>query len=537
MERLVVDTFNPDAALEGQWTGMLAQSLAAMAKELKLSGAAAVAVPGHQALTKFIKTPSIEKSKRDKIIAFEAQQNIPYALDEVIWGHEVVEDNGVDLEVLLSAAKIEVVEGICDAVTSAGMRPTLIQPSSIALYRAFRYNYPELSDAALVVGIGARSTNLLYVQGERYFIRTIALAGNSVTQAIAEALGQDFSAAERLKVQVLSGEVDLPETSPARAAVTTATSSFIGRLHLEITRSTVNYRRQSGGDAPARIYVTGGGALVPDLADALAEKLKVAVEVMNPLQRVQSSAPEAARHAAILAELVGLAAPEVKGAEPLNLVPASISDAQAFRRQQPWIIGAAAMLVVALALPGLHFQSKAAAAKNKTASVEQALRPLQSLQARNAENLAQLEKARAEIDALHDLVETKSNWINFFTDLQDRLVSVNDVWLEKLQVMRPTVVAPKPAASGGLFGGAPRDEEAKPAVVEPLRLSVSGRLLDRANPVSRVSQDSYDRVKSLLGSFVDSTYIVAVENERFDANTPGILQFEFILVVNPDQPL
>ena len=136
---------------------------------------------------------------------------------------------------------------------------------------------------------------------------------------------------------------------------------------------------------------------------------------------------------------------------------------------------------------------------------------------------------------------SKNNWINFFTHLQDRLVSVNDVWVVKLAVGRPigaVAAAPHPAA-GGLFGGGGNDfeESAAPPSPELLRLNVTGRLLDRANPVSRVSQESYNRARSLLGSFVDSPYIAAVENERFDPNTPGLLRFDFILVVNPGQPL
>jgi len=70
-----------------------------------------------------------------------------------------------------------------------------------------------------------------------------------------------------------------------------------------------------------------------------------------------------------------------------------------------------------------------------------------------------------------------------------------------------------------------------------LRLQLSGRLLDRKNPVSRVSPDSYERVKTLLASFVDSQFISAVEKESFDPTTPGILRFDFILVIDPARPL
>ena len=75
--------------------------------------------------------------------------------------------------------------------------------------------------------------------------------------------------------------------------------------------------------------------------------------------------------------------------------------------------------------------------------------------------------------------------------------------------------------------------EAKP----PLRLALAGRLLDTENPLSKASADSYARVKTLLGSLGVSPFVRAVENERFDNNQPGVLRFEFTLVLNPDHPL
>jgi hypothetical protein len=70
-----------------------------------------------------------------------------------------------------------------------------------------------------------------------------------------------------------------------------------------------------------------------------------------------------------------------------------------------------------------------------------------------------------------------------------------------------------------------------------LRLALSGRLLDVRNPQSKVSQESLQRVKELLASFTDSQFITAVENERFDTNQNGLLQFDFTLVINPQKTL
>lgn len=536
LEQFALESFNPDASLEAQWAELVSQSLSAADRRAGASGSAVLSLPGHLTLTKFVKTPAVDKAKRDKVIQFEAQQNIPYPLPEVVWDYQTISDDSLDLEVMLAAVKVDVVEALCHSVRGAGVSPSVVLPATVALYRSFKYNYPDVAGTSLVVNIGARSTNLLFIDGSRFFIRTIALAGNSVTQSIADELKQEFSHAESLKLQVLGGTSDLPESSPARTTVLHAAQSFIGRLHMEITRSTVNYRRQSGAEQPGVIYITGGGSLVPDLITTLAEKLKTRVESFDSLRNIEvaPSAASARDYSAVLADLVGLAIGTAAGEKPFTLLPPAIGDALAFRKQQPFYVGAVALFAAALALPAIHFNRSAEAAGEQVRVIETQLQPLRALKDADVRNLEKIEVIKKEIGAIQGLVESKSNWINFFTDLQERLFKVEDVWLEKLQVLRP--LAGEVVASPAAFGGPAADATVTPSA-SVLRLNLSGRLLDRANPVSRVSPESLNRVRSLLASFADSQFILSVEKETFNTNQPGILSFDFILVVDPKKPL
>ena len=527
LENFALEAFNSDVALEAQWSALVGQSVAAAANRSGSSGPAILSIPGHLTLTKFVKTPAIDKAKRAQVIQFEAQQNIPYPLPEVVWDYQVVGDDGLDLEVMLAAVKMDVTESLCDSVREHKLSPVAITPSTLALYRAFKYNYPEVVGSTLLVNIGARSTNLLFIDGNRFFIRTIALAGNSVTQTIADEVKQDFAHAESLKLQVLGGHSDLPESSPARAAVLSAANSFIGRLHLEITRSTVNYRRQSGAEQPVAIYLTGGGSQVPALVANLAEKIKIHVEHFDPLRKVEVApgATLARNSAAHLADLVGLAVAQAKTEKAFTLLPRALVEALAFRKQQPFFVAAAALVVAALIVPIFHFNQRVELATQQTRQVEALIKPLRTLRDVEAADLQRIESIQKQITAIQSLVESKSNWINFFTDLQQRLVKVEDVWLERLQVLRPS--ADELTASGG----------STTPVTPVLRLNLSGRLLDKNNPLSLVSEDSFERVKSLLKSFAESQFISSVEKEKFNATKPGILSFDFILVVDPKKPL
>jgi type IV pilus assembly protein PilM len=246
----------------------------------------------------------------------------------------------------------------------------------------------------------------------------------------------------------------------------------------------------------------------------------------------------------VLASLIGLSIPAEKGRKSINLLPAAIANRLAFTKRQPRLIAAAALFAITL-LP-LVIQSTRAleAGRAQLEAVNTAILPLQAVQAKVRQNVTALEEAKAEILAVQSLAESKNNWINFFSDLQDRLVKVEDVWLESLQVIRSSGTPGGEGQGGGLFGGGGSTDEQTPELnpdgtpVKPvLRLQLSGRLIDRKNPVSLVSPDSYQRVKSLLASFVDSQFISAVERESFDANNPGILRFDFILVIDPARPL
>ena len=543
LQQFAIEAHSSDPSHEARWATEIAQSLGAVSTRHKLGGISALAVPGHLALTKFIKTPSMAKEKRGKIIAFEAAENIPYPLEEVVWDHLVVADDGFDLEVMLTVAKFESMQTLCTATDSAGFPAERAVPAALALNHAFRYNYPEVNESVIVINVGARSTNLLFMEGERFYVRTLALAGNAVTQAVADDLRIDFSQAETLKVQVLSGHSDLPAGSPSRASVQRAAAAFNAKLGLEIMRSAVNHRRQSGTEAAAAVYLTGGGSLINELPATLGEKLKLPVHRYESLRNVDLSANARAAGAegaaSVLADLVGLATCLVAKKETeASLLPPSVTEAIAFRKRQPLIVATAALVVMAFVPPIIYFHQVASGKLAQVSAVDGQLMPLRAIQTRNEDNLRQIDEAKKQIGAYRGAYETKANWINFCSDLQNRLVKIEDVWLEKLQVVRAPLPEPgeqpqpDPSAPPPADGSAPAGPPAP-----PLRLTLSGRLLDVANPQSKVSAEARQRVQQLLASFTGSQFIASVENEKFDSSQNGLLRFDFTLVINPKKTL
>ena len=512
LEDYASEHFFIEPGRDESWLDETRTALTALRTRWKTGGPVLLTLPGHLTLTKHIKTPRVEPAQRAKIIQFEAQQNIPYALNEVVWDSVVVGDTGIDMDVLLAAAKMDVVESLCAAVELAGFTPRRLLPTPLASLAAFRLVRIGQAESAIILNLGARSTTLLYAEPTRFQMRTLSLGGNTVSQQIGEDQDCYIQDAEALK---LGGR--------NASATEHAMENIAARLAQEVTRSVLHFRRQSGAENPAHIFLTGGTARLPGLSDALAAKLNVPVDRLEALSMVEitgrAGKTDVTEHALTLTDLIGAAATELLPNQPvLDLLPPRLRSREGLRRRHPWLAAAAVLALAALAPVIWHYQVLTDEARKKTATIEAELAPLRQRDARNRANLQKLEEVRQTVVRLQSVYERRAGWLGFLADLQNRLVRVEDVWLETMQV----------SASSS---------EAAPATETPLRIAVSGRLLDKTNPLAKVSPDSYERVKALLANLVDSPYVATVENERFDNRQPGILRFDFVLVAKTQHSL
>jgi type IV pilus assembly protein PilM len=507
LEDCAVENFPVTAGSEDTWLENTGKALRTLRSRLKTPGPAVLVLPAHMVLTKFIKTPRVGPAQRDKIIRFEAGENIPYSLADVVWDSVVAGERAGEVAVLLAAAKQEAVEPLCAALQAAGFEPRLVLPAPLATLAAHRLVHPAEGGSSLVLNIGARSTILLLVGPTGFVTRPLALGGNSVTQQIAVNQDCDPEEAETIKL-----------TERSEGLTADARETFATRLAQEITRSVLHFRRQSDMAQPNHVHLTGGGARLAGLVGALAARLKVPVDHLDALAGVDVmtgvAGDDFAGLGSTLTDLVGAAAAQLQPEQPvLNLLPPKWRRHENHRRRQPWLMAAAGLAVAAMLPPVLHYRAIAAAARHKAAAIECAIAPLRQREARIRGDLAQLgdlQQQAATLQAVHD---RRAGWLNLLADLQERLVRVEDVWLEQLQVT--------PAAAGG-----------------PARLHLSGRMLDRTNPLAKVSLETTSRVKALLRDIDGSPHVrVAEEGQRFDNSQPGILKFDFILTADPARPL
>jgi hypothetical protein len=132
------------------------------------------------------------------------------------------------------------------------MEPEIVDVAPMALYNAVRYNYPDLAGCTMVLDIGARTSNLLFIEESRIFSRSIPVAGNTVTQEIAKELDVSAEEAERLKTEnsvVGLGGVYAGPDGAAADLISKVVRNVVTRLHAEVNRSINFYRSQQGGNA------------------------------------------------------------------------------------------------------------------------------------------------------------------------------------------------------------------------------------------------------------------------------------------------
>jgi len=398
------------------------------------------AVAGQSVFARLVKLPSVEEEKIDRIIAFEAQQNVPFPIDEVVWDYQLV-GGGVDeqLQVVLVAIKSDLLEGINAAVEAAGLRPMVIGVANMALYNAFRYNYSDVTDSSLVVDIGARTTNLLFIEPGKIFSRSVPIGGSSITTALAREFNEPFAAAETRKRE--SGFVSLggAYADPADADIARMSKiirSTMTRLHAEIMRSISHYRSQQQGKAPARIYLCGGSSGMPYMREFFQEKLQVPIEFFNPVRNVaianEADTRQIAQSAHLLGELVGLGLRAVASCPmELNLRPASVIRAHEVERRRPFLIGAAACVIAALLGWSVFYMHAAGVLSAVKERVDAKVATLRGFQTR----IDGIRKEATTLDGvaspLLEALNARSFWPQLLEDLNARLPKEN-IWVTEL---------------------------------------------------------------------------------------------------------
>jgi len=451
LKQFGIKPLGAEGAQEGKREAVLLKALQELLAEKAIKARNVnVCAPGFQVFSKFVKLPPVESGKVTQMIQYEAQQNVPFPLEEVVWDYQILGTTpGNELEVLLVAVKSELVEGLFRVTAEAGLRLQLADASAAALCNAFRYNYGEMEDCTMLLDIGAKTSNLLFFEKGKVFSRSINIGANSITQDFVNESKLPFAEAERFKVSEgfvsLGGAYEEPE-SPRQAAISKVARQFMTRLHIQVNQTLQFYRGQQGGSSPQHLFLAGGASIMTYTAQFFAEKLNVPVEYFNPFRNVQIdpavNLEELSRVAHALGEVVGLGLRNLAHCPvELNLMPASTRRWQSFNEKKPYFIATVFSLTLVVFATGYLFEKLAKiklkqlelAQQGEKEKGEPGIQFLQAKEAQFNKVMGERKKLQQNTDQVTTWLEDRYYWADVLTELRRVLIQAEDTTKQKLK--------------------------------------------------------------------------------------------------------
>ncbi|HLX72698.1 MAG TPA: type IV pilus assembly protein PilM [Verrucomicrobiae bacterium] len=446
-----------------------------------------VCAPGFHVFSKFVKLPPVEQSKVTQIIQYEAQQNVPFPLSEVVWDYQILgQAAGGELEVLLVAIKSEIVEGLFRVADAAKLKLQVADVSPAALCNSFKYNYGDLEDCTMLLDIGAKTSNLLFFEKGKVYSRSINLGANSITQDFSTESRLKWDNAEKIKIEEgfvsLGGAYEEPE-NPNQAAISKIARQFMTRLHIQVNQTMQFYRGQQGGSQPVRLFLSGGASIMPYTAQFFAEKLNVPVEYFNPFRNVQIdpsvNLEELVRVAHSMGEVVGLGLRNLAHCPvELNLMPESTRKWRAFNEKKPYIIATVFTLVAVVAVVGLLFQQLRDVKDGKYASIKPKVDQAAALDNRFRTAQGEMTRATNDLGQIAVWLGDRYFWVDTLPKFRHMLTQVEEstkkkwstdnvgIWMEQFVTSTP----PNPATGAAAVAGPPVQNVAEAAIATKYNL-------------------------------------------------------------------
>jgi Tfp pilus assembly protein PilN len=269
------------------------------------------------------------------------------------------------------------------------------------------------------------------------------VGGASITAAIAKEFQIGFGDAEQQKVThgfISQGGAVEDHPDPAIAGLSKVIRQAATRLHGEVMRTINYYRSQQGGAQPKRVFICGGGALLGNMVEFLQEKLKLPVEVLNPLRGVQLdrtvNADDAGADAPFLGELTGLAMRSIGGCpSEIELVPGALANVRDARRRAPALVMAGLCTMAALAAAIFYFQNADRVVQSKLTSLQQEAAQLTGISNQIRALDVELGQKIGLSQQLEQAVNDRSYWVRLLQEINNKFKD-DLVWLTVIHPLR-----------------------------------------------------------------------------------------------------
>ncbi len=279
--RVAMRPLAPDAIVEGEIMdyGLVSEAVAGLFQDLGMKGAEVVtAIGGHDVIIKKIEMDRMKEADAREVIRWEAEQHVPFDIKSVELDFQILDPNGdgLQMQVLLVAAKRELVDNKVGLLQDAGVNPVIIDVDAFALHNAFEHNYPDSQDGILgLVNVGHETTNVNILEnGIPIITRDIPFGSRRIREDLQRERGLTAEQAE-----------DVVQARETVHDLASFVESSADEIAVGIERASAFLMTRDSGDSVGRIFLSGGGARVPGMAETLGRRMGVPTELVNSFER------------------------------------------------------------------------------------------------------------------------------------------------------------------------------------------------------------------------------------------------------------
>ena len=303
-----------------------------------------LSLPGHSTFNRLIKLPPVQDGKLEEVVRYEAQSQIPFPIDEVIWDYQFVERAyapGEEKEVILFAIKKEIVEQFLANIADIGLNVEAIQFAPVALYNFLSYDQ-DIGNSCIAIDMGADNADLLVVDGAKFWIRNLPITGNDITKSLQKAFKVSFAEAEKLKRKAAS--------TPQAQKIFNAAQPVIRDLIGEVHRSIGYYKSISKQVRFEKVLVLGNASRFVNFQKFVSQTLQMPAVRVSKLNRIAIGGSLDAAHIAedltTISTSIGLALQGWNESNNrVNLLPPAFRKSREMKRKQPLVAVAAVGLL------------------------------------------------------------------------------------------------------------------------------------------------------------------------------------------------
>jgi type IV pilus assembly protein PilM len=348
----------------------ISQAIRELFSEVNIEGRVISCLPTSSVITREITMPFKDINKLRRTIKYEAEPHIPFPIDEVAVDFYTINDRLPDkTSLMMVAVNKDVINQHLEVLRDAGIDPEIIDLDSFALFNAFPLGRGG-RQAFAVIDLGARTTKVDIVsEGILKFSRSIPLAGDTFTKAIAKEIKVSFAKAEEVKKA-------RPWSDLKAKKISRAVRPVLARLTREIEYTFSSFSAHHPNKEIGQIFLTGGSSRFPGIDDHFSESLNCKISYLDPFKEIQSAIPDKAMSeitptaaVGIGLALRGLTKPKIAVDFGREMAPA-----KRFERIKPALRFASILLVTVLLLGVVDFYGRLHLKKRRYMFLKQEIR-------------------------------------------------------------------------------------------------------------------------------------------------------------------